>query len=187
MLKANGFFAVQARERWSISEDLIYRPGHHWLAQAPDMLEVRKITKRETINGQSFNVGDYMIRIGRYFDRDACDLSGLTFEEWQPELVFTPDDVGSKISISQQGHIKIGRLSRPDVFWDDVTPPMLSRVTILSVNNDSGSINFSMEPLDRPTVQPRKGGRRAAVVSAPLPKRYRMHAEIDAMIRARCW
>ncbi|KAL1511414.1 hypothetical protein AB1Y20_006214 [Prymnesium parvum] len=156
-----------------------------------------------------------MIRIGRYFDRDASDPSGLTFEEWQPELVFTLEDVGSKVSISRQGHINVhGRLSRPDVYWDDVTPPMLAGVTILSVSdgwahygtgrNDKfrnprsaggfvinstelRAINFSMEALDRPAVQPRRGGRRAAVLSAPLPKRYRMHPEIDAMIRARCW
>ena len=49
------------------------------------------------------------------------------------------------------------------------------------------AVNFSMEALDRPTVQPRRGGRRAAVVSAPLPKRYRMHRDIDAEIRGRCW
>lgn len=122
--------------------------------------------------------------------------------------------VGSKVSISRQGHINVGRLSRPDVYWDDVTPPMLAGVTILSVSdgwvhygtgrNDKfrnprsaggfvinstelRAINFSMEALDRPAVQPRRGGRRAAVLSAPLPKRYRMHPEIDAMIRARCW
>lgn len=64
------------------------------MAQAPDVLEISKITKpRETINGQSFNKGDYMIRIGRYFERDASDPSGLTLEEWLPELVFTRDDV----------------------------------------------------------------------------------------------
>ena len=44
-----------------------------------------------------------------------------------------------------------------------------------------------MEPLDKPSVQPRSSGRRAAVVSAPLPKRYRMSREIDDLIRKRCW
>ena len=55
--------------------------------------EVRKLENRETINGQPFSKGDYMVRIGRYFDKDASDATGLTFEEWQPELVFTTDDV----------------------------------------------------------------------------------------------
>lgn len=31
-----------------------------------------------------FSPGDYLVRIGRYFDRDASDPSGLTFEEWEP-------------------------------------------------------------------------------------------------------
>lgn len=93
MLKAQAFMAIQAREQWSVSDDLLYRPGHFWVAQAPDVLEIRKISKRETINSQPFNPGDYAIRIGRYFERDASDSSGLTFEEWQPDLVFTPDDV----------------------------------------------------------------------------------------------
>ena len=54
---------------------------------------MRKIEKRQTINGSMFSPGDYLIRVGRYFDRDASDTSGLTFEEWQPELVFTPQGV----------------------------------------------------------------------------------------------
>ena len=69
------------------------------------MLEVRKITTRETHNGQPFHPGDYLIHIGRYFDRDATDTSGLTFEEWQPELVFSSADVGSALTISAKGHV----------------------------------------------------------------------------------
>lgn len=61
-----------------------YRPGHFWLAQAPDVLEVRKVDKRCTIEGVMFTAGDYLVRIGRYFDRVASDTSGLTFEEWTP-------------------------------------------------------------------------------------------------------
>ena len=101
-LKGNGFLGIQARERWSLNEDLLYRPGHYWVAEAPDVLEVRKIDKqRETINGQPFNKGDYVIRLGRYFDRDPTDPSGLTFEEWLPELVFTPEDVSPTFQIWQ--------------------------------------------------------------------------------------
>ena len=48
-----------------------YRPGHFWLAQAPDVREVRRIDKRCTIDGVMFSVGDYLVRIGRYFDRGA--------------------------------------------------------------------------------------------------------------------
>ena len=76
--------AAIARERWSTSEEVHYRPGHFWLAQAPDVLEVRMIDKRCTIESVMFSPGDYLIRIGRYFDRVASDPSGLTFEEWTP-------------------------------------------------------------------------------------------------------
>lgn len=94
LLKKGGFLAIQAREQWSLSDDLLYRPGHFWLAQAPDDdLVVRRITNRETINGQPYHPGDYMIRLARYFERDCADDSGLTFDEWKPELVFTPADV----------------------------------------------------------------------------------------------
>lgn len=31
-----------------------------------------------------FSTGDYLVRIGRHFDRMASDPSGLTFEEWSP-------------------------------------------------------------------------------------------------------
>ena len=66
------------------SEEVHYRPGHFWLAQAPDLLEVRRIEKRGTIEGVMFGISDYLVRIGRYFDRVASDTSGLTFEEWTP-------------------------------------------------------------------------------------------------------
>ena len=175
-LQPVSFFAVQARERWSLSEDLLYRPGHYWVAESPDVLEVREIAKRETIQGQPFSPGDYMIRIGRYFDRDPSDPSGLTFEEWLPELVFTPDDVGSSLTITAAGSVKVENHVRTQIFWDDIQPPVLSKVTISKVTDEwvtygkgkrdrfrnvrvAGSfvvnstelraVNFSMEVLDR--------------------------------------
>ena len=91
-----GFLAIQARERWSTSEEVHYRPGHFWLAQLPAVREVRKIAKRCTIEGVMFGIGDYLIRIGRYFDRVASDTSGLTFEEWTP-----PDGGGFVINATE--------------------------------------------------------------------------------------
>ena len=48
-------------------------------------------------------------------------------------------------------------------------------------------VNFSMEALDPPPLQPRTSGRRAAVVAMPLPKRFRLSAELDNLDRGRCW
>ena len=49
------------------------------------------------------------------------------------------------------------------------------------------SVNFMMEPLDKPPVRPRRSGHRAALVSAPRPKVYQMPKEIEDEIRLRCW
>ena len=95
---------------------------------------MRKIVKRETIGGQPFHPDDYMIRIGRYFDRVASDTSSMTFEEWQPELAFNGDDVGSKLTISATGVVKVGRAAR-EVFWADGQPAALDSITIISVDD----------------------------------------------------
>ena len=44
-----------------------------------------------------------------------------------------------------------------------------------------------MEPIDAPAYKPRMSGRRAAAVSDPKPKKYKMAKEIDHEIRAACW
>jgi len=51
------------------------------------------------------------------------------------------------------------------------------------------SVNFSMQAVDVPLrfTPPRSHGRRAAVLTAPVPKRYKMHKDIDSEIRGRCW
>jgi hypothetical protein len=218
MLKPFGFMAIQARERWSTTEEVHLRPGHCWYSQASDVLDVRKIHKRETIAGQPFHPDDYAVRISRYFDRDPADTSGLTLEEWQPELVFTDVDKGEKLSISASGHVKVGRQTR-EVYWGDqnngdTQPDPLSGVTITSVtdewvryghgrndrfrnprvaggfiinSSELRGVNFTMEALDPPPFQPRSSGRRAALVAAPLPKRYRLAVELDNEHRGRCW
>ena len=50
------------------------------------------------------------------------------------------------------------------------------------------SVNFSMQAVDVPLrFTPRRYGRRAAVLTTPVPKRYKMHKDIDSEIRGRCW
>jgi len=218
MLKPLGFMAIQARERWSITEEVHLKPGHCWYAQASDVLEVRKITKRETIAGQPYHPGEYATRIGRYFDYDPADTSSLTLEEWQPELVFKECDKGEKLTISAGGHVKVGRQTR-EVYWGqknngDEKPAPLSGVTIVSVtdewvrygqgrndrfrnprvaggfwvnSSELRGVNFTMEPLDPLPYKPRSSGRRAALVAAPLPKRYKLAAVLSDEHRGRCW
>ena len=79
-----------------------------------------KVEKRITIAGTQFAIGDIMVKIGRYFDRDIADQTGLTFEEWQPVAVFGEEDTGKVLSIAG-GAIKLNRTSRPDVCGPRVT------------------------------------------------------------------
>ena len=60
------------------------------------ILEVRRIDRRCTIEGVMFSVGDFLVRIGRYFDRDPSDPSGLRFVEWTP-----PDDSSFVINATE--------------------------------------------------------------------------------------
>ena len=198
-LKPGAFFAVQARERWSTAEAVHERPGHFWVAQAPANYQVEAAEKRMTLGGTVFNKGDMIIKIGRYFDRDVSDPSGLTFEEWQPLTVFTEEDVGKVLNITG-GSIKLNRTMRPEVCWAS-EPPQVINKKITKVDASTGgwvdfegggrirnppsagdfivnatelrAINFSMEPIGRQLplseVRVRRSGRLAAVVSVPPP------------------
>jgi len=49
------------------------------------------------------------------------------------------------------------------------------------------SVNFSMQAVDVPLrfTPSRRHGRRAAVLTAPVPKRYKMHKDIDTEVQVR--
>jgi len=51
------------------------------------------------------------------------------------------------------------------------------------------SVNFSMQAVADVLLRftPRRHGRRVAVLTTPVPKRYKMHKDIDSEIRGRCW
>ena len=210
-LKPGEFFAVQARERWSTAEEQHLRPGHFWVAQAPSNYRVEAVDKRMSIAGTVFSAGDYIVRIGRYFDRDVSDPSGLTFEEWQPITVFSDDDVGKTVNIVG-GVVKVNRTTRPEVYWSGEPPEVISK-QISKVDSATGgwvdfvgggrirnppaagdfvvnatelrAVNFSMLPLDRQLplqqVTVRRSGRLAAVVSVP-PAPLPKRYELDARI-----
>ena len=167
--------------------------------------------KRMSLGGTVFDKGDLIIKIGRYFDRDVSDPSGLTFEEWQPIVVFTEDDVGKTLNILG-GVVKVGRCTRVDVCWA-ADPPTVHNKTIAKVDASTGgwvefreggrirnppsagdfvvnatelrAVNFSMLPLGRPLplqeVSVRRSGRLAAVVSLP-PAPLPKRYELDARI-----
>lgn len=155
-----GFMAIQARESWSQSEDTHYRPGHFWLAQAPSTLDVRKMTSRCTIEGTMFHPGDYLVRIGRYFDRKASDPTGLCFEEWNP-----PQDS------SHSGSFIINATELRAVNFS-MLPVQHQHAPLLEVRRKSGRVS-SAKIVGVPPCQP--------------PKAYMLPQEIDDEIRAACW
>ena len=50
---------------------------------------------------------------------------------------------------------------------------------VINANTELRSVNFSMQAVDVPLrFTPRRHGRRAAVLTTPVPKRYKMHKDI---------
>lgn len=122
--------------------------------------------------------------------------------------------MGAKLTITSTGLIKVDRSTREQVYWDGTQIPSICDAPIVFVDDtwvkygygrndrfrnprvaggfivnstELRAVNFSMEAVGQPPLQVRSRGRRAAIVSAPLPKKYQMHSSIDADIRARCW
>ncbi|KAL3918037.1 MAG: hypothetical protein SGPRY_006162 [Prymnesium sp.] len=130
------------------SEDLLNRPGRFWVAQAGDVKEVRQIATRSTIGGVAFSPGDDLVWISRYFDRAACDTSVLTFDEWLPELVFSPADKDATLTITSSGHIKVGREARSQVMWGEQQPPLNTNAVVYSQWNDEW-VKYGHRMLDK--------------------------------------
>jgi hypothetical protein len=83
---------VQARTQWSTEEDAHMRPGHHWLCEFGD-------AGNDTSCERQFNLGHHQCedyRGTRFYNKDSDlvimhnrveeDASGLTFQEWTPDV-----------------------------------------------------------------------------------------------------
>ena len=125
------------------------------------MREVKKIETRGTIDGVMFNIGDYLVRIGRYFDRAASDASGLTFEEWTPPdgrdsfIINATELRGVNFTMTPTGEL----------------PPLQSELR-----------RSKRAPKAKVTALPG-----ALPPPPPPPKEYAMEPAIDDAIRGRCW
>jgi len=122
----------------------------------------------------------------------------------------------ARMGVASKFKLANNEQTRTNVFRDGVEPPVLDKVKIISVDSDwvrygqgrndkfrdvrtAGgfvinatelrSVNFSMQAVDVPLrfTPSRRHGRRAAVLTAPVPKRYKMHKDIDSEISGRCW
>ena len=106
-------------------------------------------------------LGDYLVRIGRYFDRAASDASGLTFEEWTPPdgrdsfIINATELRGVNFTMTPTGEL----------------PPLQSELR-RSKRAPKAKVTALPEALPPPP---------------PPPKEYAMEPAIDDAIRARCW
>jgi hypothetical protein len=91
--KPDAWGCVQAREVWSIEEESNMRSGHFWICKfgtVPGRMTcVEKkfelqVRKWQEYRGTRYSDGDSALVVELWLHRVADDLSGLTFQEWDP-------------------------------------------------------------------------------------------------------
>jgi hypothetical protein len=109
LVKPGVWGCVQARAQWSTEEDAHMRPGHHWLCEFGDAgngtscerqfnLDHRKC---EEYRGTRFYSKDSVLVIKRWLNRVQEDASGLTFQEWTPDVDTSRPPVAMLINSSE--------------------------------------------------------------------------------------
>jgi hypothetical protein len=101
-------WCIQAREVWSGEEEANMRTGHFWICKLGTFpgnmtcverkfeLEDRKC-KWEEYKDTRYSDGDSALVVELWLHRVADDLSGLTFQEWDPSA--SSDDTSDPVAI----------------------------------------------------------------------------------------
>jgi hypothetical protein len=100
---------VQARTQWSTEEDAHMRPGHHWLCEFGDAGNGTSCERQfnlghrqcEDYRGTRFYNTDSALVIKRWLNRVEEDASGLTFQEWTPDVDTSRPPVAMLINSSE--------------------------------------------------------------------------------------
>jgi hypothetical protein len=100
---------VQARTQWSTEEDAHMRPGHHWLCEFGDAGNGTSCERQfnlghrkcEDYRGTRFYNKDSALVIKRWLNRVEEDASGLTFQEWTPDVDTSRPPVAMLINSSE--------------------------------------------------------------------------------------
>jgi hypothetical protein len=99
---------IQAREVWSSEEEANMRPGHFWICKLGTFpgsmtcverkfeLQDRKCNWEE-YKGTRYSDGDSTLVVELWLHRVADDLSGLTFQEWDPSA--GSDDTSAPVAM----------------------------------------------------------------------------------------
>ncbi len=106
--KPGAWGCIQAREVWSTEEEANMRPGHFWICKFGTVpgsmtcverkfeLQGRKC-KWEEYKGTRYSDGDSALVVELWLHRVADDLSGLTFQEWDPSA--GSDDTSAPVAM----------------------------------------------------------------------------------------
>jgi hypothetical protein len=100
---------VQDRAQWSTEEDAHIRPANHWLCEFDDACNGTSCEKQfnlshrtwEDYRGTRFYKGDCALVIKRCLNRVEEDASGLTFQEWKPDVDTSRPPVAMMINSSE--------------------------------------------------------------------------------------
>ncbi len=100
---------VQARAQWSTEEDAHIRPGHHWLCEFGDAGNGTSCEKQfnldhrkcEDYHDTRFYNKDSALVIMIWLNRVEQDASGLTFQEWTPDVDTSLPPVAMLINSSE--------------------------------------------------------------------------------------
>ena len=123
---------VQAGEVWSTEEEAHIRPGHFWICKfgtVPGSMScVEKkfeiqTRKWEEYKGTRYYDGDRPLVVELWLHRVADDLSGLTFQEWDPSE--GTDDANAPVAMI----VNSNELRVSDFHLTEVSPLQLDSVT----------------------------------------------------------
>jgi hypothetical protein len=99
---------IQVREVWSSEEEANMRPGHFWICKLGTVpgrmscvekkfeLQCSKC-KWEEYKGTRYSHGDSTLVVELWLHRVADDVSGLTFQEWDPSA--GTDDTSAPVAM----------------------------------------------------------------------------------------
>ncbi len=132
--KPGAWCCVQDREEWSTEEGAHRRPGHFWICKLGTFpgtmswverkfeLQVRKC-KWEQYKGTRYSDGDSALVVELWLHRVDDDLSGLTFQEWDPSA--GTDDTSAPVAMI----VNSSELRAADFPLAEVRPLHLNVVT----------------------------------------------------------
>jgi hypothetical protein len=133
--KPGAWGCIQAREVWSTEEEANMRTGHFWICKfgtAPgNMTSVEKKfelqghkCKWEEYKGTRYSDGDSALVVELWLCRVPDDLSGLTFQEWDPSA--GSDDTSAPVAML----VNSSEMRVADFPLEEVRPLHFDEVTL---------------------------------------------------------